>query len=62
MEREYLENLHRLGNVMIFPEEELPYTQNFTVRLEFHCFLAFLRKPFWNSHQPVMFSIFDRVM
>jgi hypothetical protein len=62
MEREYLGNLFTFGNVMIFPGEELPYTENFTVTFELHCFLAFLRKQFGNVHQPVLFSIFDRVM
>jgi hypothetical protein len=57
MEREYLSKLHTFGKVLIFSEEELPYTQNFTIMLEFHCFLAFLRKPFGNTHQPELLSI-----
>jgi hypothetical protein len=62
MERESLGHLLTFGNAMIFPGEELSYTENFMVTLEFHCFLAFLRKPFGNIHQPGLFSIFDRVM
>jgi hypothetical protein len=51
MEREYLGNLLTFGKAMIFPEAELPSTQNFTLRFEFHCFLTVLRKPFENAHK-----------
>jgi hypothetical protein len=58
MEREYLGNFLTFGKAMMFPEEELLYPQNFTVKLEFHCFLAVLRKPFENAHRPqTLFSL-----
>jgi hypothetical protein len=62
MERKYLDNLLVIGKVIIFSEEEIPYTQNFTVGLELHCFLAFLRKLFGNAHHSGLLSIFDRDM
>jgi hypothetical protein len=43
-------NFLTFGNVTIFPRKELHYTQNFTVMLEFHCFLASDRKPFGDAH------------
>jgi hypothetical protein len=49
-------------NGMIVPGKELPQTQNFTVTLEFHCFLIFLQKLLLNAHQPELLSIFDKVM
>lgn len=48
-EREYFENLR-------FD------TQNFTVTLKLHCFLAFIRKLFEDAHHSALFSSFDRVL
>jgi hypothetical protein len=62
MERRYLGNLLAIGKAMRFPEEEIPYTQNFTVGLKLQCFLAFLRTLFGNAHHPGILSIFDRAM
>jgi hypothetical protein len=56
MGKEYLGNLLTFGKVMMFTEEEFSYTQNFTATLEFHSFLAFLRKPFENVHHPAFFQ------
>jgi hypothetical protein len=62
MEREYLGYLLRFGKAMRVPRKELPHAENFTVTIEFHCFLVILRKLFEDSHHSALFSIFDRVM
>jgi hypothetical protein len=56
MESEYLGNLLTFGKIMIFPEKELSYTQNFTVTFELQSFLAFFQKLPENVHHSASFQ------